>query len=237
MKQLRFNINNKPEFYAEVKETVNQYFKDNCINRHANAAMVIKSILFLSLFFILYVLIISETFSTWINLILVMILGITQTFIGFNVSHDAIHGSYSSNKKINKWLSYSYDMMGLNSYIWRTTHNKVHHCYTNIPGHDEDLDIAPGIIRLSPISELKSYMKFQHCYAFLLYFLTSLSWVLRKDYKKMFHKKIGETYNNNHPLKEYIILFISKGFYYFMFMVIPLIIMDISWREFFIGFI
>lgn len=237
MKRIKFNNQDKPDFYREVKTAVSLYFKEMDKSINANTLMVIKSIIFLSLFFILYAIIITELFIPEITLILTMILGLTQTCIGFNISHDAIHGSYSPNKSINKFLGYSYDIMGLSSYIWRLTHNIVHHTYTNIPGHDEDLDIAPGLIRISPKHELKPFMKFQRYYAFLLYLLTSLSWVLRKDYKKFFQEKIGETENSTHHLKESIILFSFKGFYYMMFIVLPLTIMNITLGEFILGFI
>lgn len=236
MRQIRFNKSNKPEFFADLKEQVALYFKEKGLKKNANTSMVVKSIFFLLMLFGLYALIVTETFSTPINLVLVILLGLTQTFIGFNVSHDAIHGSYSSNTGINKILSYTYDIMGLNSYIWRTTHNTVHHTYTNIPGHDEDLEIAPGLIRLSPTEKRRPFMRFQHIYAFFLYLFTSLSWVFRKDYKKMFQAKIGEVPSTNHPIKEFVILFASKIFYVIMFMALPLMVMDITIGEFFIGF-
>jgi hypothetical protein len=38
---------------------------------------------------------------------------------------------------------------GANGYIWKITHNAIHHTYTNIRGYDEDLEVSP-LIRLSP---------------------------------------------------------------------------------------
>ncbi|RZL40690.1 MAG: acyl-CoA desaturase, partial [Pedobacter sp.] len=63
-----------------------------------------------------------------------------------------------------------------------------------------------------------------------------LSWVFRKDYKKFFQKKIGE-YVLNHPRKEYFNLFFYKIAYYFLFILLPLLIMDITWWQFIIGFL
>jgi linoleoyl-CoA desaturase len=42
------------------------------------------------------------------------------------------HGS------INSWWNYL--CLAGNVYNWQVQHNVLHHTYTNIPGHDEDLD-------------------------------------------------------------------------------------------------
>jgi fatty acid desaturase len=42
------------------------------------------------------------------------------------------HGS------INSWVVLF--MLAGNVYNWQVQHNVLHHTYTNIPGHDEDLD-------------------------------------------------------------------------------------------------
>lgn len=199
--------------------------------------MIFKTILFLGSLVGLYIAIVFGGFSIGATFTMAILIGMVQAFIGFNVSHDAIHGSYSSNGKVNKLLSYSFNIIGANAYVWKITHNTVHHTYTNIPGHDEDLDVAPGLVRLSNNEEMKSIMKYQHLYAFFLYGLASLSWVFRKDYMKFFQPKIGHIDNTNHPKGEYFNLFFFKALYYALFIVVPLIVMDITWWQYIIGFI
>lgn len=235
--KLKFKGRTQPAFYAEVQKEVGDYFSSNNISRNANTAMVVKTILFLGGLPVLYYLIVFGQFSLGVTFGLTILIGMCQAFIGFNVAHDAIHGSYSSNARVNKILSYSFNIMGANAYVWKITHNVVHHTYTNIPGHDEDLDIAPGLVRLSRLEEKKPIMRYQHLYAFLLYGLASLSWVFRKDYVKFFQSKIGQTDNTNHPRKEYYKLFFFKALYYTMFIVVPLVVMDITWWQFIIGFL
>lgn len=46
-------------------------------------------------------------------------------------------------------------------------HNVIHHTYTNIPGHDEDLEPV-SFIRLSTETNLKKIHRFQHWYAYSL---------------------------------------------------------------------
>lgn len=163
-------------------------------------------------------------------------LGMVCAFVGFNICHDAIHGSFSADKKINKILSMIFHLIGANPYVWNITHNVVHHTYTNIPGHDEDIEVAPGLIRLCSHEKLRSHQRFQHLYAFPLYGLASLSWVLRKDFKKFFQKNIGAR-KNVHPKAEYFNLFFYKLIYHVFFILIPIIFMDILWWQVIIGFV
>jgi linoleoyl-CoA desaturase len=116
-------------------------------------------------------------------------------------------------------------------------HNVVHHTYTNIPGHDEDIEIAPGLIRLANDEKVNKIQRFQHYYAIGVYSLASLSWVFRKDYLKFFQKKIGQHPTLKHPKKEYFNLFFYKAVYYFLFIVLPLMILDITWWQLIIGFL
>lgn len=235
--KVKFNGRNQPGFYADVKKEVDLYFKSKGISKNANAEMIFKSVFFLGSLVGLYLLIIFGGFSMMTNLLMAILLGMVQAFIGFNVSHDAIHGSFSSSRKVNRIMSYTFNLIGANAYVWSITHNQVHHTFTNIPGHDEDLDVAPGLVRLSKNEEMKPIMRYQHLYAFFLYGLASLSWVFRKDFKKFFQKKIGQTDNTKHPKMEYFNLFFFKAIYYALFIVVPLMVLDIMWWQFIIGFV
>jgi linoleoyl-CoA desaturase len=113
----------------------------------------------------------------------------------------------------------------------------IHHTYTNIPGHDEDIEVAPGLVRISEEEKVNKLQRYQHFYAFLLYGLASLSWVMRKDYKKFFQKQIGQHDNTNHPPIEYFNLFFYKALYYTLFIILPLYVLDITWWQFIIGFV
>lgn len=236
-KKIRFVGQDKAGFFADVRKQVDEYFRTNSIGKNANFAMVMKTIFFLSSLVILYVLIITQQFNIYITLGLAVLIGMVQAFIGFNVSHDAIHGSYSSSRTVNKVLGLTFNFVGANDYVWDIYHNKIHHTYTNIPGHDEDIEVAPGMIRLSPMDKRLPAMRFQQYYAFLLYMLTSLSWVFRKDYKKMFQKKGEASKLIVHPKIEFYRLFFFKFIYYGLFIVLPLIIMEITWWQFIIGFV
>ncbi|MDQ3535897.1 MAG: acyl-CoA desaturase [Bacteroidota bacterium] len=235
--KLKFIDKEKSLFFATVRKRVDSYFKENNISKYANSHMIFKTIFFLGGMVFIYALIISNQFGAWTMLFLAILLGMFSAFNGFNVCHDAIHGSYSKNKNVNLGLGLVFNLLGANAYVWSITHNLVHHTYTNIPGHDEDIEVAPGLVRLSPEEEYKSIMKYQKYYAFLLYGLASLSWVLRKDYVKFFQPKIGHYDNTKHPKIEYFNLFFFKIVNYTVFIIIPLLVLDITWWQFLIGFI
>jgi linoleoyl-CoA desaturase len=235
--KIKFVDVRKSTFFATARGRVDAYFRENGISKHANGAMWAKTAFFLGGFVLLYALIISNQFGPWTMLGLAVGLGIFSAFVGFNVSHDAIHGSFSSSKMVNNLLSHTFYLLGANPYVWSISHNIVHHTYTNIPHHDEDIEIARGLVRVDPEEPVNKIQRYQHLYAFALYGLASLSWVFRKDYKKFFQTRIGGHDAVQHPPIEYFNLFFYKALYYFLFIALPLLVLDVTWWQFLIGFV
>jgi linoleoyl-CoA desaturase len=234
---LKFVNKNKSLFSVVLKQRVDEYFKENNISKHANGAMIFKTVFFLVLFVTLYFTILFEVFPTVYQIPLAMLLGMTMAFIGFNICHDALHGAYSANKKVNKSLGFLFNVIGANAYMWNITHNIVHHSYTNVVHHDEDIEIAPGLVRVSETDKLNYIHRYQHIYAFFLYTLTTLAWFFKKDYKKFFQKNIGDSHVNKHPKIEYFNLFFYKFIYYGLFIIVPLMVMQATWQQFLLGFL
>ncbi|MCC9167550.1 fatty acid desaturase family protein [Pontibacter harenae] len=233
--KLKFINTDQSVFFATTRKRVDTYFKEQGISKNANSLMWTKTVFYLISFFSLYLLILSGWFSGWAMLGMTAVLGAFAAFIGFNICHDAIHGSFSKNSKVNKGLSYLFYLIGANPYLWNISHNIVHHTFTNIPGHDEDIEVAPGLIRLDENEKVNGIQRFQHLYAFGLYGLASLSWVLRKDYVKFFQKQIGD-HNLKHPKSEYFNLFFYKVLHYFIFIGVPILALDITWWQAVVGF-
>lgn len=221
---------------ATTRERVDQYFQDEGISPNANGLMWLKATIFLGGFISLYFLILSGAFTVWMMLPLAILLGMFKAFVGFNVCHDAIHGSFSKNQTVNKIFSLFFHLLGASPYVWTITHNAVHHTFTNIPGHDEDIDVAPGLIRISEEEPVNKIQRYQHWYAFPLYSLASLSWAFRKDYKKFYQPSVGHV-SVKHSKMEHFNLFFYKAVYYFLFIVLPLLVLDITWWQFMIGFL
>jgi linoleoyl-CoA desaturase len=230
----------KPEgedgFYPTVRSRVSRYFKDQDISPHANRAMIFKSLAFVLAFVLLYFLILLGSFQPVERLILAVLLGLTNACLLMNIGHDALHQAYSSNKKVNHLLGRILDVLGSNSYLWKIKHNIVHHSHTNIEHYDEDLEIAPGLIRIKPGDKWNRLIRFQHYYAFFLYGFGPHLRVFKQDYYKFFKKKIGYLDNSPHPKIEYFNLFFYKGLYYTLFIVIPASCLPVSFGQILLGF-
>lgn len=234
--KITFTNNQQLEFFSTLRSRVDAYFKENNISKSGNGLMYLKTIIFLSGFFSLFFLILFGNFNGPVTLLLASVLGLVTAFIGFNVSHDAIHGSYSNNATLNKLLGYTFDMVGASSYMWNIMHNVIHHTYTNIPEHDDDIEPV-FLIRLNPEKKVLWIHRFQHLYASFFYCLTTLNWVLLKDYKKLFVSEIASLPHKTPPPKDLTIVFLSKISYYIFFIVVPLIVLPFAWWQIVLGFL
>ena len=223
-------------FQKDVNRRVDEFFHSNNISKHANSQMILKTAWILIGWLGTYLLIMSNLISPPGMLALALAHGFFTAMIGLNISHDAIHGSYTKCPKKNKKLGLSFNFIGVNDYVWNISHNIVHHTYTNIPEHDEDIEQI-GILRLQPNQELKKIHRFQYIYAFFLYSLSTFFWVLLKDYKKFFQHQLGGHYRKTFPKKEMFRLFFYKALYYFLFLVLPILVLDIAWYWVVFGFV
>lgn len=147
--------------------------------------MVIKTIFMLVLFFAPLAVIIFVPFSS-VSLLfgLFIISGLGMAGIGMGIMHDAIHGSYSKNKYVNKIMGYTINLIGANDEVWRLQHNVLHHSFTNIEAHDDDIN-APFFLRFSPNAKINRLHKFQHLYAWFFYGLSTISWITTKDFIRL----------------------------------------------------
>ena len=219
----------------EVKQRIAAYFEGRGLSRHANLGMVLKTITLLALFFIPYGLMLSNRVPPLGMLGLAVLMGIGLAGIGFAISHDALHGAYSSNPRVNAVLGRSFDLLGASGYMWKITHNVIHHTYTNIDGVDEDLTVSP-LLRLSPGAPLRRVHRYQHLYGFATYSLSTLFWVFIKDFKYFLARDLGPYKDKRHPRGEVVNLIVSKLLYYGWAIVIPLLVIELPWWQILLGF-
>ena len=228
--KIKFNNKKYTEFVSDLQQSVNKYFEDNKISKNADYRMVLKTIVMLSLYIVPYFLILFGHFGEWTMLGLCCIMGTGLAGIGFSIAHDALHGSYSKNEKINRFLGMSMSFVGANDYMWKIKHNIKHHTFTNIYEKDEDLSVVK-FLRLSPNAPHRPIHRIQHIVAIFAYSMLSLSWVLYTDYNKVFRYK-----DPAHPPKEIIKLLAFKLFYYIYILAIPMIVLPLAWWKVLIGF-
>jgi len=223
-------------FVEEVKERIAAYFEARGKSRHATPGMVAKTVLLLALTFVPYGLILSNRIPPLGMLGLALVMGVGLAGIGFAISHDALHGAYSNNPRINSLLGRTFDLLGANGYMWKITHNVIHHTYTNIDGVDEDLTVSP-LLRLSPGAPLRPVHRYQHLYGFATYSMSTLFWVFVKDFKYFLARDIGPYKDKKHPTGEIVNLIVSKLVYYAWAIVLPLLVLQVAWWQFAIGFV
>lgn len=236
VRMVTFSNRDSEQFVAELKAKVAQFFEATGRSQKANARMVLKTIILVSALVVPWTILMTVALPKLVMLGIAVGMGLVIAGIGFAVSHDALHGAYSHSPKVNAAIGLSFDMIGANGYLWRIMHNVVHHTYTNIEGVDEDLD-ATWALRLSPHAPYRKVHRFQHWYALLPYSLATLNWVFIKDFRFFFRKEIGPYAQKKHPLKEWLLLFGGKAFYLTWAIVLPLLLLDITWWQFAIGFL
>ncbi|MES2704936.1 MAG: acyl-CoA desaturase [Bacteroidota bacterium] len=237
---VRFAPKNGEGFFDTLKKNIDDYFKENNITPYGNRALRWKTVAMVSLFFVPNILIITGVgaasplvfFSLW------FLQGMGMIGVGCAVHHDSNHGSYSSNKTVNKIVGDVVNVVGGYDVTWRIQHNVLHHTYTNIEGLDEDIDTG-GLLRFSPHAEKHSMHKYQHIYAWFLYCLLTLQWVTYKDYRLLFqYEKKGLLRKEKITLRKALLeLTIYKVIYVTYVLVLPIMFSGASWQAVILGFL
>ena len=200
--------------------------------------MYLKSSIMLLLFIVPLIFItIGEINHPLIILTLYLIHGLGMAGIGMSIMHDAIHGSYSKNKLINKLMASTIGLTGANKEMWRLQHNVLHHSFTNIENHDDDIN-APFFLRFSPHSTSNTLHRYQHFYVWFFYCLLTLSWVTFKDFVNLQKfKKMGLIKSKKKYRKLLVNIISWKLLYYLITLILPLMLSQASNAIIIFGFL
>ena len=211
-----------------MKNRVNSYFKENEIPRNANREMYLKTATIFGVYFATYALILSGVISNILVLFLLWgFMGLGITIIGCSIMHDSLHGSYAP-KRIGSFIAdLPANILGVSATIWKIQHNVLHHTYTNIEGADADIEHR-YVLRFSPYQPLKWFHRYQHIYAIVLYSISTLLWVVRKDYVKPFeYKKLGLIKPGKEFRNLYLRILAWKVAYFAFYIVLPALVMPV----------
>ncbi|MBE8725628.1 fatty acid desaturase family protein [Flavobacterium hungaricum] len=224
------------KFFRTLNSRVNNYFKENNLKKTGNWKLHLKAVILFAVFLTPYFLILTLPMPFWVMLLLSIVIGIGMAGVGMNVMHDGNHGSYSTKNWINKFMGGTIYVLAGNVYNWQVQHNVLHHTYTNIPGHDEDLD-AGRIIRFTEHAEWHSFHRFQHYYSVFLYGLLTFNWAITTDFKQM-RNYLKRKLSYGEPKSPKILwttLVITKMIYISIWIVLPMAI-GITWWKVLLGF-
>lgn len=239
MQLVKFASRNRVGFFDALKKRVDEYFTANNIEKHGTSSMKWKSVAIISIYLMPYFLLIFGLGAIHITIFygLWILLGIGMIGVGCSIMHDSNHGSFSGNKKLNKYLGKVIMLIGGYDVTWRLQHNVLHHTYTNIEGLDHDID-SGNLLRFSPNAEKRKMHKYQHFYAWFLYGLLSFQWATIKDFMQVVqYEKLGLLKKEKLSQKKALWqVSIYKVIYYAFILVLPLIFSGVAWYHVLIGF-
>lgn len=172
-------------FYLELKHEVQALFQKKSMRD--SKIMHIKASFILCMSVVSWILCWVHNLLWWAP-----VMGFFKAMVGVNIQHDANHGAYSSNPRLNEMMGYTLDAFGASSYIWKQTHVKGHHLHTN---HKNDPDIRTdekGDIRtISSWDAVRWYHKYQHLYLPVLYTLLSIKSCAVDDFVSIWNGHVG----------------------------------------------
>ena len=228
----------KALFFSTLRKRVDGYFREKKLSRNYNTTMVIKSVVFLSFYILPFIAILVFNPSNGISLLLWSIMGLSLSGIGMSIMHDANHGAYSSNQKINYWMGNTLNLVGGSVFNWKLQHNVMHHTYTNIVHYDDDI-ADKLILKFNPHTSVKWYHKLQFIYAFFFYGILTLYWSVLKDFVQ-FAKYTKQGVNTSTKEQNRIIflkIVISKIIYFAVFFALPVFVFHIAFVKILLGYL
>ncbi len=185
---LRFDDNG--EFRRALRRRVDEYFTSTGLRRRDCPAMYLKSAIVLTCLAASYSLLVFAGATGWPAVPLAVLLGLSMAAVGLNVQHDGGHGAYSDRRWVNRLAAITLDLIGGSSYVWARKHNSIHHSYTNVTGHDDDINLG-FLGRLSPHQRRLNPHGLQHVYLWVLYGFLPMKWHLYDDFRDVCAGRIG----------------------------------------------
>ena len=199
--------------------------------------MAFQFILFFVLHIFLYLNIVTVPHSLFELLILFFLESIVLLALLARYGHELGHGSIFKNKKLNHFFYvFCFESFGIDTFLWKFTHNMIHHPLPNIVGYDGDIN-GNNLLRMGPHEKHVLKQKYMHLYAPFLYSLFFLNKFFVKDFKTL--KKIGVDFikDKKRTQLQLLIMISKKSFYLFMMIGLPILFLDYNFFQVFSVFI
>src|SRR6185369_6227400 len=177
-------------FQSELRRRVDEYFRRTGRRQRDCPQMYLKTAIILAFFFTFYFLLVVVAATCWQALPLAILLDLSMAAIGFNIEHDGSHQAYSKHAWINRLTAMTMDLIGASSYVWHWKHAVVHHTYTNLTGHDADIELG-FVGRVTPHQKRFSFHRWQHFYLWPLYGVNVIKWHMFDDFRDVILGRIG----------------------------------------------
>ncbi|ETM02781.1 hypothetical protein L917_00858 [Phytophthora nicotianae] len=236
----------KPDtgFYRECCDRVNQYFKDNNLDPRSPYSGLWRMLIVAILGAVSYVgmnQMLSD--NIYAHYAWGALFGVCQALPLLHVMHDASHAAITSSptgwrligRLAMDWVA------GANMLSWLNQHVVGHHIYTNVAGADPDLpvDFKSDVRRIVYRQVLLPIYKFQHIYLPPLYGVLGLKFRVQDIFETFISLTNGPLRVNPHSVGDWVEMIISKAFWAFYRIYIPLIVLQVDsarfWGVFFLA--
>lgn len=236
MKPIQFKKDINDElFFKTLRQRVNNYFKVNNIQKTGNQAARTKAVILVLVYAISFVAIFFAE-QVWQLYLAYASGGVLTIFVALNIAHDAAHSTFSSSKKVNNILLYTFDLLGANGYLWKLKHVHSHHPHVNIPNMDGDIKQS-NLVRIFPNAPYLSFHRYQYLYMPFLYLFYTLVWLVFRDFRDFFQTDISGKPEHQHASKEYLKLFIGKSIFFGRMLLLPFLLLPFSFGQILLGFV
>lgn len=211
------------DIFPAIREKVLRHFTRSGQDRYANTGLWIKAAVLVLLSVGSYAFVITSS-SPLALICSYLLFGWFLLLLGFNIGHDAAHGCLTGNKKKDAVLfSVTFALLGANPYLWKIRHIYSHHPYPNVEGCDADLELT-SLFRFTNSQPYRKIHRYQRFYAPLLYGTYTLYWIFYKDFMLFGRKEQVNIHFSKHPVKQWILLFLYKLLYLFLFIGLPILL-------------
>jgi len=177
-------------FHAELRRRVRAYLETERRPERGLASMYAKTAVLGLWLAASYLLLMFGADRPWQAALLSLSLGLAAAGIGMNVMHDGSHGSFSTDRRVNRAMAFTLDLLRGSSFVWKHKHNVLHHTWPNVPGVDDDID-AGVLARLSPAQPRRGLHRFQHLYMWPLYGALAVKWHFFDDFAALATGRLG----------------------------------------------
>jgi linoleoyl-CoA desaturase len=229
----RFTKSGNEATFQQLRQDVNTLVQQ--LQPKRRGSIIFKAIVFPALYIFIYCFILAAGNHPAVFYTSYFLLGLILVMIFLNLIHDAVHGTIFNTPWLNEAYVYFFDIIGANSYVWRLRHIRFHHNYPNVNGWDTDIEQS-NLARVFPTGHALRIHRYQHIYLPLLYPLYLFNWLLVRDFKDFFNRKKTIWKLVTIPRIEYVKLFIFKAFFIFYLVVLPKMILPVTWWQVITGF-
>lgn len=224
----------KPVFQKRAEDAIFQHLKKRVLARVAELEpgrrplIALKAVLFPAVYVGAYLAALTWGTNKAVLYGAYFTMGIFLVIVFQNQIHDAVHGSLWKRKWLNEAYVHFFDLMGANSYLWRIRHTRLHHNYPNVMGWDCDIEQST-LARVYPHGPFSKWHRYQHIYLPFLYPLYLFNWLFVRDFKDYFIRTRPVWKVIRIPRSEFIKLFVLKAIFLTYTLILPKVLLGLSW--------